>query len=190
MKLIRLFILFLPALVVYSCDKWEDPKGTEDPRIDERTYCNDPLAVNYNWNFPGKPDSTTCFYPTDVFKGTYLFRDSIYRGDNTFDSAASQQIYTISLLAYDENKFALIGFCGVSDSLKFTAERSTYRANADSTILAADDQFNYGQFFCRMEDTLSGYLTKDRYDSSKLYIQLTVVSDTGVNFHRGTAIKQ
>jgi hypothetical protein len=180
----------VPLLVLCSCKKWEDPKAQDDPRINERRYCNDPLAVNYNWNFPGKPDNTTCFYPTDVFKGTYLFKDSVYKADNTFDSARSLTTYTLNIFPFDKNHFAIVGFCGANDSLKFTAERSTYRANGDSTILMANDIKAYGQFFCRTQDTLSGYLIKDRSDSSKLLVEFAVLSDTGLNFHRGTAIKQ
>lgn len=183
-------MVVLLAFVAAGCEKWVDPKAKEDPRISERAYCNDPEAVNFNWNFPGTPDSTTCFYPTDIFKGTYLFIDSIYSSDNTFDSAQSTKSYTLTIVPYSNNKFGIIGFCG-NDPLKFTAERSTYRANADSTINVSDTTFDYGQYFCRIQDTLAGFIFKDRNDSSsRLFIEFIVRSDTGLNFHRGTAIKQ
>jgi hypothetical protein len=190
MKVKGIVLLFLPVLVFFACKKWEDPKGPGDPRIDERTYCNDPEAVNYNWNFPGKPDNTTCFYPTDIFKGTYLFTDSIYSSDNVFDSARSVGSFTLRLVPIDKYRFTVSGFCGLADSLKFTAERATYRANADSTINVSDTTFDYGQYFCRVQDTISGFLFRNRNDSTRLMIEFVVRSDTGLNFHRGTAIKQ
>jgi hypothetical protein len=190
MKLKRIALLLLPALAIMSCEKWKDEKAAEDPRISERTYCNDPQAVNYNWNFPGRPDNTTCFYPTDVFKGSYRFVDSVYSSDNTFDSAGSTKVYDLTVVPIDKNRFALVGFCGLTESLKLTAERSNYRANADSTIKVTDTTFDYGQYFCRVEDTLSGFIYRDRTDTSRLFIEFAVRSDTGLNFHRGTAIKQ
>lgn len=185
-----LTVVLLLTIVAAGCEKWVDQKAEEDPRINERAYCNDPEAVNFNWNFPGKPDSSTCFYPSDIFKGTYLFVDSVYNGDNIFDSARSTTTYTLTLMPYSHNHFGLIGFCG-NEPLKFTAERSTYRANADSTIQISDTTFDYGQYFCRTQDTIAGFIFKDRNDSSsRLFIEFSVRSDTGLNFHRGTAIKQ
>jgi hypothetical protein len=187
---LRLLIVFLLPLLMLACKKWSDPTAQTDPRITERHYCNDPGAVNYNWNFPGVPDNSTCFYPSEVFKGTYLYKDSVYSSTNVFDSAASLIIYTLQLIPLDHSRFIIKGFCLSNDSLKFTAERTSYRANADTTFKLNDTTSLYGQPLCRIQDTLTGYLTKDRIDSTKLYLELTVQSDTGINFHRGTAIKQ
>lgn len=192
MKAKLLIATFMVIAVCYSCKKWQDPPQVTDPRITERKYCNDPAAVNYNWNFPGTPDSTTCFYPSDIFVGDYLFTDSIYRSDNSFDSAASLQVYTLHLFRLSKNKLAVVGFCMGGDSLRFTAERTTYKAYADSTIRTSDTTYDYGQYFCSMADTLTGNFYKQQTDTlgTHLFIDFTVVSDTGVDYHRGTAIKQ
>lgn len=190
MKFFRpLIIIAAVGVFVFSCKKYKDPDLATDPRIATRKYCNDPLAVNYNWDFPGVPDNTVCFYPTDIFKGSYLFTDSIYRSDNSFDSARSLITYTLNIIPYTTNKFALVGFCGNGDSLKFTAERTTYRGNADTTIKLNDSTYVYGQFFCSSLDTLTGTLMRPKGDSVSLLIDFTVLSDTGLNYHRGTAIK-
>ncbi len=190
---IQRIIIFILVPFLYSCEKWEDKKAVRDPSLDDRKYCNDPQAVNYNWNFPGQADSTVCFYPSDIFKGTYQFTDSVYNADYSFDLDRPRSTYTLQIVALTRNKLAVIGFCGLNDSLKFTAERSSYRANVDSTIRISDTTFDYGQFFCRIEDTISGYISENRFDTTppnKLLIEFMVRSDTGINFHRGTAIKQ
>src|SRR5690606_18082647 len=179
MKL-NLVLLILIAISCAACEKWTDPEAVDDPRLHDRFYCNDPEAVNYNWNFPGVADSSVCIYPADLFAGTYSFTDSIYDGQEFFDSAHSQTTYTLQFIPIDKSRLRTVGFCGISDSLKFTAERSTYRASADTTIFMNDTVKVFGQFFCRTLDTLSGYLTKNRNDSTLINIQLRVVSDTGV----------
>lgn len=183
-------VLLLCCLALCACQKWQDKQPPEDPRINEKKYCNDPYALNYNWDFPGMPDSTVCIYPADIFEGNYLFTDSLYSADNTFDSAASQQSYALRITRLSINKLAVHGFCSPTDSLLFTAERSTFRANADSTIQLTDTTTGYGQFFCRTQDTLSGFMMLSRTDSTLLKIDFTVVSDTDIRFHRGTAIRQ
>jgi hypothetical protein len=95
----------------------------------------------------------------------------------------------LQIIPVSKSAIRIIGFCGATDSLRLSAQRSTYRADVDSTIQVTDTTFDYGQFFCRSLDTLSGSITKDRYDSTRLIIDFKVVSDTGVNYHRGTAIK-
>lgn len=190
MKVFKLVLVLLAVGVfIFSCKKYKDPNPATDPRIATRKYCNDPKAVNYNWDFPGVPDNSVCFYPTDIFKGGYSFTDSIYRADNSFDSASSLITYTLHIIPNTTNKFSLVGFCGNGDSLKFTAERTSYRANADTTIKLNDTTLVYGQFFCSSQDTMTGTLIRPKGDSVRLLIDFTVHSVTGINFHRGTAIK-
>ncbi|HRO42122.1 MAG TPA: hypothetical protein PL009_04775 [Flavipsychrobacter sp.] len=176
--------------ILFSCKKWSDPAAPQDPRLDDNKYCNDPEAVNYNWNFPGQPDNSVCIFPADLFKGTYLFTDSIYNSQNVFDSARSQNIFTLQVFPIGKRTLRILGFCGLTDSLKFTAERSTYRATADTTIFLNDTTKVYGQFFCRTQDTLTGFFMKSHTDTNALKIDLQVISDTGIYFHRGTAVKQ
>ena len=163
-----------------SCMKSKvDNTPTTDSRLD-RPYCNDPAAVNYNWAFPGTPDNTTCFYPTEVFRAAYSYNDSVYFSDGTFLFALAD---TLHLYAIDNTHLALLGFCGPYDTLKLTADRF-YRAQLDTFT-----NFEIGQPLCRIADTVSGLIIQDMNDSSKLKVNFTVASDTGTTIHRGTAIK-
>lgn len=182
-----IFFTYLPAalvaglslcLLALSCKKYEDKPGPDDPRL-VRPYCNDPEAVNYNWDFPGKPDNSVCKYPADVFAGRYQFNDSIYDAGN---SLVLRQQYTLTLTARSRSALDITGFCGPGDAIKMTASRF-FRASVDTTIEA-------GQPFCRSLDTLSGYITRTAADDTRLKFFFTVVSDTGLSYHQGTAIKQ
>lgn len=190
MKFLNFVFLMFSMALFASCEKWSDPEPAEDPRINERSYCNDPEALNYNWDFPGKPDSLVCIYPAEVFEGTYIYQDSVYNSDNQLDSAASRKIYTLVFTAEGKKRLKVSGFCGTNDFLRFTAERTSFRAYADSTLRLTDTSLGFGQPFCRSLDTLSGTFIKSRQDSLLLQVDLKVVSDTGVYYHRGTAIKQ
>lgn len=177
--IILVFIGFLAA-----CSK---PDNTGADISDQLTnlYCNDPEAINYNWGFPGKPDNTVCFYPRDIFAGVYSFSDSIYNAELELQKVNN---ITITVHAISNNKLRITGFCSNSDSILLTADRF-YKAAADSTI-TADSIILAGQIVCRPVDTLSGYFVKDRTDSTKLAINITVASDTGINYHLGTAYKK
>lgn len=177
----KVFLLFLLTVSVAACDKYTDPAKPDDPRLD-RPYCNDPTAVNYNWDFPGYPDSTVCFYPSSVFSGNYLFRDSIYLPDGKFDSLRSLTTYSLRVTALTRQKFSVIGFCS-GDSIRFTADRF-YRSTGDTSVPR-------GQLFCRATDTLSGTIIRNQADTEgRIYFTFTVVSDTATNTHRGTAYRQ
>lgn len=171
-------------LAVSSCKEKEKDYPATDPRLQTRRYCNDPSAVNYNWNFPGVPDNSTCFYGADLFKGDFLYRDSIYKPDGSLDSAASGTDYPLSILRIDSNKIGITGFCGGGgETLTLSAPRIGFRAVFDSTGPK-------GQRFCRVQDTVSGYLTRDLADSVRLQLFLTLISDTGTTTHRGTAYRR
>ena len=190
MKRPPILLILLLTIFVGSCEKWTDPDSKPVPGIEDRKYCNDPEAVNYNWGFPGTPDSSVCYYPVDVFAGTYSFRDSVYNDDNSLDSIKSLNTIQIQIVPLTKSRFALVGFCP-NDSLRFTALRNALNASSDSTIRESDTSFNYGQFLCRTEDTLVGTITRNQTDTtfSQIYINFTVDSDTAINFHRGTAYK-
>lgn len=172
-----------------ACTPWKDSAPPEDPRIKERKYCNDPRALNYNWGFPGLSDSAACIYPADIFAGEYSYTDTIYFADLTPDSTLPGKTYTLLLTALSYNKLSVKGFCPTGQEISLTAERTTFQAHIDTTIQASDTTWGYGQFLCREADTLTGYITKSRTDSLLLSIQWTVVSDTGIRIHRGTAIR-
>jgi len=182
MKRIFTFLLLVPVVLflVVSCQKWKDSKPFTDPRL-TNPYCNDPNAVNYNWGFPGRPDDSICFYPTDVYIGKYLFVDSVLRADNSF--LYSDSLF-VNFYALSKTQMAAIGFCKGGDSLKLSVNRSM-DAYIDTTIAL-------GQQFCRAADTVSGFIQKVLTDSSNktFTVSFTVVSDTTINLHTGTLIKQ
>ena len=176
-------LLAVGSSIFFSCAKWKDPKAVTDPRL-TNPYCNDPLAVNYNWGFPGKPDNTICFFPTDLFDGTYFFRDSIYR-DTLFIRADS---FTLTMSALSHTKITVAGFCVNGNKITLTAG-PTYVAIVDTTE-GDTTTINHGQMLCRIQDTISGTISKDRVDSTLLHITLQVASDTGMTMHYGNARKQ
>jgi hypothetical protein len=182
-----LVTVLLMALGFAACKKYEDKVGNADGQLENR-YCNDPEAVNYNWGFPGKPDNAICFFPTSVFEGTYILSDSIfYSTDFIFTKAVTDTI-TISKKSPDSHtKLLLSGWCGVQ--MDFTADRF-YKATADS-LFGGDTIIRAGQLFCH-DDTLSGFIIKDKTDDKRLRLNFTIRTDTGskVVFHVGTAIKK
>lgn len=180
-----LYSLFVMVFVWASCSKYHDPAAIHDPRL-TNPYCNDPAAVNYNWGFPGVPNNSICFYPVDLFKGTYLFNDSVYQV-STAGYFVSFSVKTLNIYPYSQTKMAVTGFCNFIDTVKFTAG-VTYVATTDT--LVGDSLTNRGQILCRAVDTITGTITKDRVDSSVLHVAIIVYSDTGATSHVGTAKKQ
>ena len=179
-----LVVFFLMCLgAICSCSKYKDTKAVADPRL-TNPYCNDPNAVNYNWGFPGKPDSTVCFYPTDVFKGVYIFNDSVFLQQLGIFVRADTFLLTIR--KHSNTKFSIIGFCSSGDSLSLTAGLN-FTATLDTTM-GDSTTMMAGQALCSFGDTVNGILTKDILNDSLLYINLLVSSDTGViTTHVGTA---
>jgi hypothetical protein len=164
------------VLALVSCQKWKDQKGA-DPGLTSY-YCNDPVAVNYNWGFPGMPDSTVCYYPSDVFTGTFSFVDSVLLPDNTLSGIQSGMF---QITADSREKFTIAGICA-GNMLHFTANR--YGLATADTLIAN----GAGQLMCREQDTLVGQITQSAPDT--LFFNFTVLSDTGTTYHLGTAYKQ
>ena len=178
-----LTILAVGAILCYSCAKWKDPAPTTDPRL-TNPYCNDPNAVNYNWGFPGKPDNTICFYPTDVFVGDYVFTDSVYLNPNfTF---VQSQVETLHIARNSQTQMTVTGFCSNGNTIHLTCDKS-YNATVDTTL--GDSVTNRGQPLCRLVDTVNGTIAKDRIVDSLLHINFQVISDTGSTTHIGNAKK-
>ena len=173
------FVIFAAAMLVFaSCTKYKDTPGDPNNPLLNRPYCNDPEGVNYNWDFPGKPDNTTCLYPTDVFRGEYVYTDSIYDGSQKF---LRSEVRDISMTASSKTKLIIAGLCA-SSSLTFTASRRL-RADADTI------SFAYGQPFCRAQDTLSGAINRPNL-SGPVSFNLIVGTDTGTFYHRGAAVRK
>jgi hypothetical protein len=172
--------LGLLLLFAISCSKYEDVPGQTDPRL-ARKYCNDPEAVNFNREFPGTEDNSTCFYPADAFQGQFAFIDSIYDGSGEKFLMERPLLLTFSKVTNTQTLMS--GFCnGISNPIKLTANRQL-RAVVDTTVLT-------GQMLCRVRDTVSGSLAGSAGDSLRLRFSLIVFSDTGVNLHQGTAYRQ
>ncbi len=184
MRYISVFILLLFAGVgVWSCKKYTDPKAVSDPRLTNH-YCNDPTAVNYNWNFPGIADNTVCFYPTDLFQGVYELHDSVFfKTDGFFISADTIEL---TINKHSTTKMGVSGFCSSGDSLIMTTAIS-YVATLDTT-LGDSTTLTKGQALCSVADTVNGTIVRDRINDSIIYVYFTVYSDTGVvSTHMGTA---
>jgi len=181
--LVLLFILLLIG-VAFSCKKWSDPAPVSHPEI-ANPYCNDPEAVNYNWGFPGRPDNTTCYYASDLFAGTYFFHDTVY--DAKTDLYLSADSGTLILTKISKHGLSVSGLCP-SDRLLFTTQ-GAYIASADTTV-GDSLTVHRGQIFCKLQDTLTGSFTRDKVDSALIYINLTVVNDTGATVHIGKAVKK
>ncbi len=173
--------LALLLLGMASCKPTDNKYNTTDPRLQTNTFCNDPAAVNFNWGFPGRPDSSVCVYPSDLYKGRFSFRDSVYDQDGYLDSAASQNTYALVISTAGKNAIRISGFCATT--LTLTAPRTGFQATLDTNAVT-------GQIFCRPQDTVSGTITRAFSDTTQLQIQFTVYADTSVRTHRGTAVHQ
>jgi len=182
-RLISILLLLLIVLGIYSCAKYKDVPAVQDPRL-TNPYCNDPAAVNYNWGFPGKPDNTICFYPTDVFSGVWQLNDSIF-----FDSSGlfvRADTFLITIAKKTDTTMSLQGFCASGNLLQLTA-RLSFPATIDTTIIRSDSLV-MGQPLCITTDTVNGTITQNIINDSIIYIAFQVWSDTGViTSHLGTA---
>lgn len=177
-NLFPLICLLFPVWAgLSSCEKWKDPQP-QDLGL-TRKYCNIPSAINYNREFPGVEDNTTCIFPSDPFIGNYVYEDSVYI-DGVEGSIPWGTIH-FSILKKDSTKFELKDYCG-SRNLMFTANR--YFHAVTDTLLTKGVQL-----YCRDLDTLQGTLDYRGSDSS-LYIEFTVKSDTLTAVHRGRAYKK
>ena len=179
------FAVIIGIYLCASCNKWKDPAPVNDPRL-TNLYCNNPAAVNYNLGFPGKPDNSICFFPSDLFQGSYLLKDSVYVSNSGLFLKADSII--IRIVKISDAKIAVVGFCSSGTQLFLTAG-PTYIATMD-TLVGDSNSLNKGQLLCRIQDTISGTITKDRVDSSLLHVFLTVVGDTGTTVITGNARKQ
>lgn len=181
---IKIFISVAVLALFYACSKSE-PFDTATADQFSGKYCNDPIAINYNHGFPGTVDNSTCIYPTDVFKGSFALKDSIYDADFNLDTVLD---YTVSFTTISLTKTRLSGFCINGDIVRLTADRY-YRAAVDSTMLP-DSSMVEGHIFCRTIDTIRGNISKYSGDTDKIRINFIIASDTGINYHIGTGIKQ
>lgn len=166
------------ALLAFSaCEKWKDTPAKDLGLT--RKYCNLPSAINYNVGFPGVEDNSVCLLPSTPFIGNYRFRDTFY---NNAEELFVGDSINFSIRAIDTFRIKIKDFCANGSELGFIANRY-YRAESDSII------GNGTQLMCRTADTLSG-LVEYRTTDSSLFIEWTVVSDTGIFKHKGRAYKK
>ncbi len=168
-----------------SCSKSESNKS--DDRLATNKYCNDPEAINYNSGFPGTPDNSICIFPTQVFKGGYLFYDSVLDADFKL-----KQIDTLNLIisATNNTKLELAGFC--NGIITLTSNRY-YESVIDSLHLENGGLNNVlnGQYLCgNTKDTVSGMIRKSKSDSTKITLNFTVASASGITHHQGSGTKK
>jgi hypothetical protein len=171
-------IWLLAALFVISaCKKYKDPDPITDSRLTTK-YCNDPAAINYNWDFPGVPDNSVCIYPAQIFKGNYMYHDSIVNGEG---SVLKTDSFPMTVVQLDSTHLTLKGFClGTDHSAK--ANRF-FKFVIDSLV-------GYGQTFCNNKDTISGGGSKSGIgDTNTIQFNYILQTDTGAVQHKGTANK-
>jgi hypothetical protein len=173
---IRYYLLVF--ILFGACKKYSDPAPFSDPRINN-PYCNVPAALNYNWGFPGIPDNSLCIYPSTFFSGNYFYRDSTFDIGMNF---LSQDSFPITITVVDTSRVNISGFCG-TNVLQAKTDKF-YKIKFDST-------FAYGQHLCSSTDTVTGGGSKkDISDTATIKFAYTLLSDTGVSYHIGTATKQ
>lgn len=171
-RFLALILLFFGA-----CKKYSDPEPFTDSRIKNK-YCNIPSAINYNWDFPGIEDNTTCIFPAQIYSGNYLFHDTVTDASGLYISHDS---FPIAFAQLDSTKLSISGFC-VGSSYSATANRF-FKFTLDSLQ-------GHGQTFCNNKDTIagSGYKTS-LLDTTLIQINYRLYTDTGIVYHKGTAVK-
>jgi hypothetical protein len=172
------FLIIIISLITFiSCKKYKDPDPFTDPRIVNK-YCNTPSAINYNWNFPGIPDSTTCIFPAQIYHGNYFYRDSTFNNAGLF---LDEDSFNLTFIQVDTTRLRIVGFCS-TDTIRATANRF-YKFTIDSVA-------KYGQLLCSPTDTISGKGSKfDLSDTTTIKLIYQVATDTGIIYHSGTATK-
>jgi len=184
-KLCTISMLALAGILWGACKKYEDPPATNgDDRLTNH-YCNNPYAINYNWGFPGIPDSTVCIFPNDRLTGSWLFNDTVLLPDSSIAEIVLRQLVFTSREDTSRNHLAVTGFCNNGQALQITADR--YGNILTDTLIEYTDG---GQFFCSESDTISGQMNFYFQSDSLLKINLSVLSPDGLQYHTGTGIKQ
>lgn len=176
----------IPAVVFFACSKYKDPPPAQrPPGLDSVFYCNDPRAVNYNWGFPGTPDSNKCIFPVDSFLGTWLFADTIYLPSGDVSGTALRMLHFTSTEDSLLRHMAVAGWCG-NPSVPFYITANKY-GQADVDTMMGEYP---GQYLCGNSDTLSGFFNKNTGAADTMRVELTIINASGTTFHKGLAIRQ
>jgi len=173
----RIILLISSCILLFGCKHYKDPDPFSDDRINKH-YCNDPSAINFNWDFPGIPDNTVCIYPAQIFSGNYFYRDSILGKDL---SVLGVDSFPITVTQIDSTRLKILGLCGTEF---YTAKANRFFQFTLDTVVGN------GQQFCNPLDTISGNGKKFSIaDTSTIKLSYQLLSDTGISYHSGTAIK-
>lgn len=96
----------------------------------------------------------------------------------------------LALTALNNIAMKLTGFC--NGEVTLTADRY-YKSTVDS--LSIDNsglatKLN-GQYLCgNTKDTVSGYISRNRTDSTKITLYFTVATDSGIIYHQGSGTRK
>lgn len=161
-----------------SCKKYKDPEPFTDSRINTK-YCNDPSAINFNWDFPGIPDNSVCVYPSQIYNGSFLMYDTII---NYLGETLATDTFSILMSAIDTTRIHITGFCG----------NQIYKAHANRFLsFTLDSTLGNGQLFCNNKDTISGGAKKSGlHDTIPILWKYYIQTDTGVVTHIAQAVKK
>lgn len=149
-KVALIALLSISSFSITSCLKESDPPGASvDPNLKD-FYCNDPRAINYNWNFPGIPNDSICIYPIDLYEGQWILNDSIFFTDKELDT------FLVNTVQFEKTEDSLLihlslkGLCNNDNPIFITTDKF---GNAEIDSM---DIHNSGQLFCMPEDTITG----------------------------------
>jgi len=172
------------CMLLGACTKNTDKKGPDISDQLNRKYCNIPRAVNYNWNFPGIEDNSTCFFATDFYEGSWMFVDTVKSRDET--------VIRIDTLGFDLRKMAqdttyqkmtMTGWCGTE----------ALTINVDRFYLARTDSFDNNQGWqkiCGNRDSVLVEMRKSLLDTTQLTIHIIQYLPDSVLYHSGTGIRK
>lgn len=184
-NLILISIVVLPVMLagIVACKKYKDP-AKPDVDLEDRRYCNNPLAVNFNWGFPGIPDSTTCIFPVDKFAGAWIFGDSVYAQDGTLQEVITKTLVFTPTEDTVLTHLEVAGWCAGPAKILVTADR--YGKALTDTLL----EFTPGQLICIETDTINGVFQQFNGINDTMKVDMTLNTASGIRYHRGTAIRQ
>lgn len=181
-KGLLLLLLMGTAATFYACSKYKDPPpGVPNDELKNRRYCNDPRAINYNWGFPGTPDSTLCFFPIDSFQGAWKLYDTTLLPDGSISNTQVKNLVFTKSEDTLRTHLAVTGWCTGGMPFYITADK--YNKAFVDTMLSGSP----GQYICNNTDTLSGEL---RQGKDTLNIDFMITGATGTTYHKGTAVRQ
>jgi hypothetical protein len=172
------FLLLLMPFFTQNCAKYKDPAPI---KIDTFTshYCNNNKAVNYNWGFPGIADNSICVFPSDIFKGTYTFYDSLQDANGIFLPTNN---YDLNITKITDSTLFIEGLCANGLQLKAHATKN-FRFTLDSTVAQ-------GQLFCANIDTINGFAILQNYGDTSFVFSYNLYTPTGQQLHKGTVVKK